>query len=490
MKKSFLFNLSILFVLNILVKPIWLLLDMQVQRETGEEYGMYFALLNLTVILNVVLDLGISNFNNRKIASNNRKFATYFSSIASVRMLLAVAFVALSLLVGAALGYTLSQLEWVFLLGVNQVLLSSILYVRSNYTALGMFKTDSFISVLDRLIMIVGVLFLLKNESGFEVNIQNFILVQLVGYLFTFFVSLVVLLKIGGIVKPQLNKRFSKTLLKKSAPYALIVLLMSAYYNSDSIMLERLYKDGAAENALYAQSFRILTALNNYAYLFAVLLLPLFSKMLKKKERVGGLLSLAGGTLIFGVFYFALITSFYGFDFLAKCYGNFPGKERNLELLLNPSEIAESLAVYKILIWGIVPMSFNYCYGVLITASGNMKLLNKIAFVSLMLNVLFNFILIPEYGAKGAALVSVITQCFSAAFQAFWAYKKFDLELNLVKPFRFALGVLIAIISVSMIAENFELLTRLVLIGFTGIFGLIISVRFSDGKSLLKVVKK
>ncbi|MCX6180694.1 MAG: hypothetical protein NT150_02030 [Bacteroidetes bacterium] len=55
--------------LNLLIKPLWLFIEIELQNKVGiEHYGLYFALFNL--ILNMILDAGIVNFNNKEIARN------------------------------------------------------------------------------------------------------------------------------------------------------------------------------------------------------------------------------------------------------------------------------------------------------------------------------------------------------------------------------------------------------------------------------------
>ena len=74
--------------------------------------------------------------------------------------------------------------------------------------------------------------------------------------------------------------------MKRSFPYALLILLMTIYYRIDSVMLERMIDDDSIQAGIYAQSYRFFEASNMIAYLFAALLLPIFSKMLKMKECV------------------------------------------------------------------------------------------------------------------------------------------------------------------------------------------------------------
>ena len=94
--------------------------------------------------------------------------------------------------------------------------------------------------------------------------------------------------------------------MRQSFPYALLVLLMTFYYRTDSVMLERMLPDGAFHAGVYAQGFRFFEALNMLGYLFAGLLLPMFSRMLKEGNDVGPLAGLAfrlmlGGALVVAV---------------------------------------------------------------------------------------------------------------------------------------------------------------------------------------------
>ncbi|MFM7234257.1 MAG: hypothetical protein ACKOZM_06670, partial [Flavobacteriales bacterium] len=65
--KTFVSNLLMLIGVNLLIKPFYLLIiEAQVQERIGaENFGLYFALLNISFILNILPDLGITNWNNR-----------------------------------------------------------------------------------------------------------------------------------------------------------------------------------------------------------------------------------------------------------------------------------------------------------------------------------------------------------------------------------------------------------------------------------------
>ena len=85
--RKFITNLLILLCLNLLIKPFWILgIDRTIQNTVGtESYGFYFAIFNLTFLFNILLDFGITNFNNKNIAQNNHLLNKHFSGITLLR---------------------------------------------------------------------------------------------------------------------------------------------------------------------------------------------------------------------------------------------------------------------------------------------------------------------------------------------------------------------------------------------------------------------
>ena len=290
-QKDFVFNLCLLIFLNLLVKPFWMLgVDVGVQNSVGAgSYGLYFSLFNFAMLFNMVLDMGTTNFNNRNIARNTQLLDKHLSSLIILRFLLGVVYFVIIFAVALLIGYRGFQLELLFWIALNQFLSAFLLYVRSNISALLMFKTDSIISVTDRLLMILfcGML-LWGNVTDQPFKIEWFVWSQTAAYLITIAIALAIVLRKASLRRLHWNTAFFLVIIKKSLPYALITLLMSCYYRIDSVMLERLLPQdiSATQAGIYASAFRLLDALVMIAYLFSVILLPLFSKMLKQKENV------------------------------------------------------------------------------------------------------------------------------------------------------------------------------------------------------------
>lgn len=275
MRRAFLTNLLLLLALNLLVKPFYILgIDAGVQRAVGAEaYGVYAALLSLGFLLNIVLDLGITNYSTRHIAQHTQLMGKYVGGVAAMRGGLMIAYAVLTVGAGIVLGYRGGQLGMLGWLVLNQALVASILYLRSNIQGAQRFRQDSLLSVLDRALLILGVGWLLWGRAGGgPFRIEWFVWAQTAAYGLTLLVALVMVRRLSGPLRVGWKPAFSWVVIKRSFPFALLILLMTFYYRIDTVMIERLLTDGAVQAGIYYQGFRWFEALNMLGYLVAGIL--------------------------------------------------------------------------------------------------------------------------------------------------------------------------------------------------------------------------
>lgn len=421
MKHRFFRNLLFLLTLNILVKPFWVFgIDRVVQNFVGtNQYGIYFSLFNLSILFNIILDFGLTNFNNRNISQHNQLLTKYFSNIVVLKLILSIFYAIITISIGLFLKYDFERFKILFLLILNQFLLSMILYLRSNISGLQLFKIDSLISVLDRFLMIAIISFLLFSKfTRSSFNINFFVLSQTFSYLITMLIAFFFVLKKAKSFKIRLNKPFLVSILKNTFPYALLVLLMSFYNRFDAVLLERLLPDGEIQAGIYAQSFRLLDAFSQFSLLFATLLLPMFAKMIKNKESISELVNFSFILILVPSLIIVLTSIFYNFDIISALY-----KDYNVA----------SSKVFVLLFINFIPISVAYIYGTLLTANGNLRHLNFIALGGLIINLTLNLILIPVLKAQGSAIAAIATQFFTAASEMFFVFRIFKVQFPLKK---------------------------------------------------------
>lgn len=435
-KRKFLTNLIFLLVLNFLIKPFWIFgIDRTVQNIVAPgEYGFYFSILNFTFVLNILLDMGITNFNNRNIAQHNFLLNKHFSSLLMLRFVLGLIYMIVIFSVAYIIGYDGRHFYFLAFLSLNQFLSLLILYLRSNISGLLMFKTDSIISVLDRLVMIIicGTL-LWSGIVNKPFQIIWFVYSQTIAYGITALTAFFVVVRKAKFKKLNWNLNFFLMILKQSSPFALLVLLMAFYNRIDAVMLERMLpgKTGVLQADIYGKAYRWLDAVNMVSYLVAVLLLPLFSRLLKDKTPVNDIVKISFAFIITFVFVAAVQSCFFSKDIIN---------------LLYTSQQSETVEVFKILILCSIPIGMTYIFGTLLTANNNLKALNIVASTGLVLNLTLNFILIPKFYALGSAYSSLTTQAVTALIQIILAFKIFNFKLKkkfTLKVAQFVIGVIL-----------------------------------------------
>ncbi len=434
MQKKFLSNLALILFLNLLIKPIYILgIDTAVQNAVGAaSYGIYYAVFNLSFILTIILDFGITNFNNKNIAQNNHLLTKHFSSLVGLKIALAIVYIFVLIVVGFTIGYDTRLMKLLLVQGFNMFLIFFILYLRSNLAGLHLFKTDSVVSVIDRILLIGLCVFMLKagvfkGENG----IMYFVYAQTFCYFVTAVTAFVIILKKTHTFKLTFNWTFSLMILKKSLPFATLILLMS-FSRIDTVMIERMLPIGIGDvqSGIYAQAFRLLDATSMIAFLVAGMLLPIFSRMLKFKESVEPLIILISRLLLMPAIIIGVGCVFYSEELMGMLYHE---------------HVVASAQLFSLLMLSFIGISINYIFGTLLTANGSMKQLNMMYGLSMVFYIISNYILIKKYGALGAAITSMATQFLTAFLQLVIAQGIFKFKVNyrLINTFIiYAIGVI------------------------------------------------
>jgi O-antigen/teichoic acid export membrane protein len=479
LKRKFVTNLLLLIFLNLIIKIPYVfgIVREVIERVGAEEYGFFFPLFNLSVILNIFLDFGINNYNNRLIAQSHNLLSKYFSKIVVVKFFLAILYAVLCLAIGLVAGYSAPQFKMLFVLIFNQFLAGMILYFNTNISGLHKFKTYSVLSVIDRALMILlcGLLlggYILKGDF----TIWWFVFSQTITYSVTFIISLLIVSRNLSFFKPGFRLLWIYVIIKQTFPYALLIFLMFIYNRIDSVLMERLLPDGKEQAGIYAQSATIIDAINNYALQFAVLLLPIFARMIKKKLSVESLVHFSFLLLIVPAIVLSVNASFYRFEII--------------EVLYDDPHNQYSSGIFGILIINFILVSATYIFSTLLTANGSLKALNTIAGMGVLVNVVFNLLVIPRFRAQGAACVNLSTQVITCLAQVIYVIRLFKFRFNrklLVKIVVFvALTIILAFYSKRIQLEWYYLFFGTMVLNMLVAFGL----RLINLRHLIEIIKQ
>lgn len=433
MQRKFILNLILIIAVNLLIKPLYIFgVEINVQNTIGSiDYGMYYALFNLSYILSFILDPGITNFNNRHIAQNQHLLDKSFSNIIITKILLSIIFIASILLYGIV--SSLNYIEWqiISLLIFGQIFNSFTLYNRSNIAGLHLFKTDTLVSITDKLLMILfcAPYFIFDSLDG-SMNVNTFVLFQTVSFGITAILSFFIVKQRTTQFQLRFNVNKIIIILKESYPYALLTLLMLVYSKVDTVLLKELNLNGNKEVGSYAAAYRIIDAMNMIAVLFAGLLYPLFSKSIKDKVDVSKLINTSFSILVLPAIIVTITLYIYA---------------NNIMNLLYHENTTYSSSLFRSLLISFIFICNSYIFGTFLTAKGEIRTLNKIALSATIINIGLNVIFIPELGASASCLIALLTFGIVTILQTLMSLRHLKINVSLKKVIAFLFWLAIVI---------------------------------------------
>lgn len=416
MKREFIINIILLLFINFLIKPIYIFgIDTHIQNLVGiEAYGFYFYYFNFVFLFQFINDPGIQNWNAQFVPKNRLIIGTHVGSVLQVKGILAILFMIITCFFAYILGY--ADIKMIFFLCVNMVMSSLFLLLRGVVAGLGYYRVDSLLSALDKLLMILilGYLAFISSYSQ-QFHIKMLIYGQGLAYLMACVIAGVFLYrKISFIFTPLKYEYFLKVI-KWSSPYVLILIFMTSYNKLDGVMLGSMLDDNHYQAGVYASAYRFYDAANMVGYLFAALLLPMFAanmsemKVLKDLKNIGvRYTAVSALILVMSIF-------FYGQDILKLLYSDYQ---------------PEFYLTLRLLILSYFMVAVAYVFGSLLVAAGKVRNLNLVFGSGLILNIIFNVWLIPNFQAIGAATATLITQIFVLIGQIFLSEKEVGIGIS------------------------------------------------------------
>ncbi len=382
-----------------------------------EVYGIYGALFGLTYVYSILTDMGITNYNQRSIASDPDKLKAYLPNILVAKTMMSLVYFGVITAAGWITGYRGPVIELMLWMGLLQMLTTFTQYLRSNISGLQLFRTDSWLSATDKLIVIgiCGTL-LYTNITQHHFEIKWFVWSQILAYSVTALISFIIIR--GKITFTFSHLHLGKvwTIVKESLPYALAILLMSFYTRMDVFLLERFAPGNSAEQAgIYASAYRLVDICSMPGLMIAGILIPLYARLLAEDKPIREMVTLSTNLLM------PVSLSIVAFSVMHR-YGimNFLSEHNN----------AQSYLVFAIVIGCVPALSLMYLYSSILGANGQLKPLIHIAIIGVLVYLAGASVLIPAFGATGAAINAVTAQTIVGISYTFITARKHHL------PFR------------------------------------------------------
>ncbi len=419
MKESsrFYSSLGLLIFLNIVIKPVWIFaIDRHVQLSVGTEmYGIYFSLLSFSFVLSFLLDGGLTAFFNRQLAANKENFIDKAGSFLFIKIVFSLIYAAI--VCGVAYLSGIKKWDILFNVIIIQALTSLFVFLRSIITSQQLFRTDAWLSVLDKGLMIIlcGSFFYLPFTSR-EITIENFLLIQIACTLLAIITTFIILFKKGILFSLSGKPLFNYSLLKPVLPFAIIVLLMSVHYRFAGFLVERMHPNGAYEAGIYAGAFRLLDATTMIGFLVASFLLPYIARQWGRQHDINEVVLTSRHLLM--LFSLVIIVTTI---FLAPW----------MQQLLYHNNDEKAIAVLQWCLPALAGYSLVQVYGTVMTATGQVVPFCFIILGAVALNIVLNLLLIPNWGAKGCCIAALISQGFCGITVMLYVQKRAQINIHL-----------------------------------------------------------
>jgi O-antigen/teichoic acid export membrane protein len=428
LKKEFIYNIFFLIAINLLIKPLYIFgIDATVQNQIAN-FGLYASMFGFVNLFHVINDAGLQNYNSIYISNNKSEINNYFPRILGLKILLLLLFMVCVLLFGYLFKYEAK--DFIVLSGIVLIFFLGTLYfmLRTSMSAFEHYRIDTWLSSLDRLFMIIvlGYLILIK----YTLTLTLFVWVQVLCYTICVLIGLFYLKKLKVTIFPIFDFDFIKFHLRKSIPYAFIILSTSIVSKVDVFMLERMLDDGMKIANEYAAGTRFIEAGNMFGILFGGLLLPMFSNKIVAGESIQEVFSVAYRLILL----ISLVIGFTFFFYASDIFGTLYKKELN-----------NNLPAIKILLLTIIPILISNTFGPIILATKRIETFNKAFAIAAGVIIILNFIFIPIYNLEASACIALLIWTSILIVMIFLCIKTGEIEM--IKSGLFTKSILLILIA-------------------------------------------
>ena len=407
-------SVFVLVFINLLVKPIWIFgVDRKVQVFAGyEAYGEYFSYFSFTVIFAILADAGITLFVQQRLSAA-ASHGSWLKKAIGYKLLLSLLYACFAGVVGTLIG--LQDLQLLGALILLQLLLSWISFCRAVLSAQQRFGASSFLSILDKLLLLVPALGLFYIvHQGAQVTVALFTWAQVGSAGVTLAAAVALLLRYTGGNHPQPEQRSLsfRDIVKESTPFALVVLFMFLHARADGVLLHLLPADGSVQAGRYAAMYRFVDAATVLSYLASGFLLSYWARHLQQKEMIRETVDRFFRMMMGGASFVCVLFFFHS---------------HVLQQWLYHTPSAESASVLR---WGmlvLVPYFLVDIFGTLLTAHKRLWEIILVVLGCSLINITLNFFLIPVAGALAAAVVAIGSQGLFAAVLWLLAEKRWNI---------------------------------------------------------------
>ncbi|MHA1439874.1 MAG: flippase [Promethearchaeota archaeon] len=374
-------------------KGLMFFLTILIARYLGAAgYGKFSFAFAFVSLFAVIADFGLSTLTIREVARDKSLARKYIDNIAVIKLILGIITFVLIITVIQFLGKTPEIRTLVYLAGIWVIIQSFTQFFQSIFRAFEKMQYEALSKIAYSIILFLITGFVLWQNLGIKFLVSAYIIAAIIAFVFT----LILVRKKFTKFWAKIDFRFWKSLLKEAWPFALAFIFISAYYQIDTIMLSVMKTDNVV--GWYNAAYKFLLILLVLPSISQTVIFPKMSQLfISSKNHL---------KQIYKQFLkYILIISF------PTCIGIMLLAKRFISLVYG-LEFIPSTIILQILIWSFLFASIGGLFGNLLNSCNKQLILMKITGIALIINILLNFLLIPQFSYIGASIATDITRFF------------------------------------------------------------------------------
>lgn len=368
----------------------------------AESYGLYQRAEALVLLFTVVANLGLDMILTREVARDRSAAARSFWTVAACKAVLSSLALTAIILLLPLRGYEGTLADAVRLFGLLLVVNALAQAADAVLQGLQAMRELAAVTILAQLVWTAGALACVWTDRGL-LWIIGALLVSSLAHLAA---GLVILhrrdvLRLSG---PRWSR--ARFYLREALPLAFAASFVVLYQQVDAVMLGDL--KGNQEVGWYKAGAKLLLVFSILRESFMIAVFPVLAALVREApERVGTFFTRAVRYQIIGGLLFVLgLVAF----------------SRVATFVFGP-EFRPTSQLLPLLGWIIIPQIVSITSGRTLIAAGHQNRLMLSTSLSLVANVVANFLLIPRYGIFGAAWASIASECLVAGLNLYFVHK-------------------------------------------------------------------
>ena len=407
--KNYLYNLiyqGLVIIIPIITAPY-------IARTLGKEsLGVYSYTYSIAYYFVIFAQLGIATYGNRTIAAcrdNKEKRNQVFSTVLFLQMTIGIFVFLIALLYNFFINKDYSNISFIQLLYI----ISGIIDINWFFFGIENFKLTVTRNTVVKVLTTVLIFIFIKTPY----DTWKYTLILSSGMLISQLSVWLYLPKFVKIVKP--NQDYLKRMLKPILILFIPTLAVSIYRTMDKVMIKSL--SDVVQVGIYDSSEKFISMCLGVINALGTVLVPRISNLLANHEE-----KKVKKLLIDSMFLISIIASAFAFGLLSI--------SNNLILVFYGVEFNDSIKVLSVLSISIIFIGWANVIRSQYIIPKKMDIFFSLSLCfGALTNVIANLILIPKYGATGAAYGTVIAEFSVACIQTTYLFKKIPVLKLLAK---------------------------------------------------------